>query len=310
MAQPAPAEPDVDVDVEAVAEPTGGGSVTPRRRRSRLPRRRRLPWVSGTILVVFVVCGLFPSFIAPHDPEALDLISDLEPPWFAGGTSAHILGTDDLGRDVLSRIIFGARVSLLVALAVVVIAGVFGVLIAVIAGYRGGRTDAFLMRTTDASMAFPVILLAIVIVGIFGPSLTMVIVVLAVAGWPSYARVLRSEVLRIKEQDFVTQARTMGGGMRWVVLRHILPNVVPTLLVLASLQVGLAIIAEGSLSFIGIGVPPPAPSWGRMLSDGRSNLSQAWWLPTFPGLALSLVVLAANMLGDWLRVNSDPTTKR
>ena len=211
---------------------------------------------------------------------------------------------------MLSRLIYGARVSLLVSLAVVLIAGVVGVTVAVIAGYKGGRLDAFLMRTTDATLAFPVILLAIVIVGIYGPSTAIVIIVLAFAGWPSYARVLRSEVLRLKSQDFVTKARTMGGSVRWTILRHILPNIVPTLLVLASLQVGLAIIAEGSLSFLGLGVPPPAPSWGGMLSEGRNLLQQAWWLPTFPGIALSLTVLAANMMGDWLRVHNDPTTRK
>jgi peptide/nickel transport system permease protein len=279
---------------------------TPRRRR----RRRRWPYVSGTILTVFVITGLFAPLLAPYDPELPDLLNSLQPPWFAGGSSDHILGTDDLGRDVLSRLIYGARVSLLVALSVVLIAGFVGVSVALVAGYRGGRLDAFLMRTTDASLAFPVLLLAIVIVGVFGPSLTNVIVILAVAGWPSYARVLRSEVLRIKGQDFVTQARAMGGGARWVVLRHVLPNIVPTLLVLASLQVGLAIIAEGSLSFLGIGVPPPAPSWGGMLSVGRENIADAWWLPTMPGIALCLVVLSANMMGDWLRVHNDPTTRK
>jgi peptide/nickel transport system permease protein len=269
-----------------------------------------LPYVSGTVLAAFVVCGLFAPLLAPYDPETPDLLNSLQPPWFAGGTSKYLLGTDDLGRDILSRLIYGARVSLLVALTVVVLAGVVGVTVAVLAGYRGGRLDGLLMRTTDASMAFPVILLAIVIVGIYGPSLPIVIMILAVAGWPSYARVLRSEVLRIRSQDFVTQAQTMGGGARWVILRHVLPNIVPTLLVLASLQVGLAIIAEGSLSFLGIGVPPPAPSWGGMLADGRENITDAWWLPTVPGVALSLVVLSANMMGDWLRVHNDPTTKK
>jgi peptide/nickel transport system permease protein len=281
-------------------------SILPRRRR----RLARWPYFSGAILVVFVICGIFSGLLAPYDPEKPDLANSLAPPWFAGGTRAHILGTDDLGRDVLSRLIYGARVSLLVSIAVVVIAGVVGVGVAVIAGYKGGRLDAFLMRTADATLAFPVILLALVIVGVYGPSTGIVILVLAIAGWPSYARVLRAEVLRLKSQDFVTQARAMGGGVRWTILRHILPNIAPTLLVLASLQVGLAIIAEGSLSFIGLGVPPPAPSWGGMLAQSRNLLQQAWWLPTFPGIALSLTVLAANMMGDWLRVHNDPTTRK
>jgi peptide/nickel transport system permease protein len=305
VAFPLPVEEEIALTGDASLE-AAEHSVGTRRR----PRRRRLPWFSGTILVIFVITGVFAGLLAPYDPEQLDLAASMEPPWFAGGTSAHILGTDDLGRDVLSRLIYGARVSLLVSIAVVLIAGVVGVSIAVIAGYKGGRLDAFLMRTTDASLAFPVILLAMVIVGIWGASTLNVIIILAIAGWPAYARVLRSEVLRLKSQDYVTQSRAMGGGLRWVILRHLLPNIVPTLLVLASLQVGLAIIAEGSLSFIGLGVPPPAPSWGGMLADGRENIADAWWLPTMPGIALSLVVLSANMLGDWLRVNNDPTTKR
>lgn len=304
---PLEAEDSTLVVADVGATPAGEGA----RRRRRLRRGgTRLPWVSGGIIVLFVLTGAIGPFFAPYHPEHIDLMNSLKPPVLFGGTSDHILGTDQLGRDVLSRLIHGARVSLLVALAVVVIAGLVGVAIAVIAGYRGGRLNAFLMRATDATMAFPVLLLAIVVVGVFGPSTRNVIIILAFAGWASYARVLRSEVISIKTNDFVTMARTMGGGGRWIVRRHILPNILPTLLVLVSLQLGIAIIAEGSLSFLGIGVPPPAPSWGGMLADGRSQLTRAWWLPTFPGLALSLTVLAANMLGDWLRVFNDPTTRR
>jgi peptide/nickel transport system permease protein len=191
-----------------------------------------------------------------------------------------------------------------------VIAGIFGLAIALYAGYRGGRPDAFLMRTTDASLAFPVLLFAIVVVGVFGPSTQVVVIILAIAFWPSYARVLRSEVIRVKTMDYITMTRTMGGSGKWVVRKHILPNIVPTLLVLLSLQLGLAIIAEGSLSFLGLGVPPPAASWGGMLSDGRKHLDDAWWMAVLPGLALSLVVLATNLMGDWLRVRSDPATRR
>lgn len=296
----------VVADVTALTPEEGGAT---RRRRFRR-RWGRLPWISGGIIAVFVLTGAIGPFFAPYDPEEIDLINSLSPPMFFGGSSDHVLGTDQLGRDILTRIIYGARVSLLVALAVVVIAGIVGVTIAVVAGYRGGRLDAFLMRATDATMAFPVLLLAIVVVGVFGPSTRNVIIILAFAGWASYARVLRSEVISVKTNDFVTMARTMGGGGRWIVRRHILPNILPTLLVLVSLQLGIAIIAEGSLSFLGIGVPPPAPSWGGMLAEGRAQLTEAWWLPTFPGLALSLTVLASNMLGDWLRVFNDPTTRR
>ncbi len=273
-------------------------------------RRRRWPWFSGTILAVFIFAGLFGPYITPYPPNEIDLAASLQPPIGFGGTWSHPMGTDDLGRDMLSRVIEGARVALAVSIAVVVIAGIVGLLVALIAGYRGGRLDAFLMRTTDASLAFPVLLLAIVVVGVYGPSTTIVIIILAIAFWPAYARVLRSEVLHLKTMDYVTQARTMGGSGRWVVRRHIVPNIVPTLLVLLSLQLGLAIIAEGSLSFLGLGVPPPAASWGGMLSDGRRHLSDAWWMPTMPGIALSITVLATNLMGDWLRVHSDPATKR
>jgi peptide/nickel transport system permease protein len=296
-----------DDDVEAQPQGLVVPDTTPPRRRRR---RRGLPWFSGSVLTVFVVGGLIGPYVAPHDPERLDLANSLEPPVFAGGSWTYALGTDQLGRDVLSRLIYGGRVSLLVALAVVVLAGVVGVVIALAAGFLGGRLDSLLMRITDATMAFPVLLLAIVIVGIFGPSTRNVIIILAVAGWPQYARVLRSEVIRIRTEDFVTMTRAMGAGSGWSIRRHIVPNIVPTLLVLVSLQVGVAIIAEGSLSFLGLGVPPPAPSWGGMLSDGRAFLSDAWWLPVIPGVALSLTVLAANMMGDWLRVNNDPTTRR
>ena len=299
------------VDAHVEPEPLGVAIDEPvPELRTRRVRKRRLPLFSGTVLAVFVLTGVFGPFVAPHDPERLDLAHSLQPPVFSGGDWTYPLGTDQLGRDVLSRLVFGARISLLVALAVVALAGMFGVLVALLSGYLGGRIDAALMRATDAAMAFPFLLLAIVIVGVFGSSARNVVIILALAGWPQYARVLRSEVIRVKTNDFVTMTRAMGGGGLWIVRRHVLPNIAGTLLVLVSLQVGLAIIAEGSLSFLGIGVPPPAPSWGGMLSDGRAYLTQAWWLPTMPGIALSLTVLAANMMGDWLRVHNDPATRR
>lgn len=284
-------------------------------RPSWLQRRKgSRPWFSGTVLAVFVVVGAIGPWVAPKDPELIDLGNALQPPVLFGGRWEFPLGTDELGRDVFTRMVYGARVALLVSLAVVVIAGVIGLAVAVIAGYRGGRLDAFLMRTTDASLAFPVLLFAIVVVGIFGPSARLVVIILAVAFWPSYARVLRSEVLQVKTMDYVTMATAMGASSRWVIRRHVLPNILPTLLVLVSLQLGLAIIAEGSLSFLGLGVPPPAPSWGGMLSDGRKyfmiDTDPAWWLAVVPGAALSITVLATNLMGDWLRVNNDPTTRR
>jgi peptide/nickel transport system permease protein len=285
----------------------------PRRNMLRGPRRRRgghWPIFSGTVMLLFVFCGVFGPLIAPYDPEQNDLSAALLPPVFAGGTSEHWLGTDQLGRDILSRLLAGAQVSFLVAVGAVIIAGALGLVIALTAGFIGGRLDTVLTRIADASMAFPVVLLAIVLVATYGKSLTIVVLVLVLASWPQYARVLRSEVLSTKTQDFVTMSRVLGGSRLWAITRHVVPNVIPTLLVLATLQVGLAIIAEGSLSFLGIGVPPPAASWGSMLADGRTFLATAWWLPVLPGIALSVTVLAANLLGDWLRHALDPATRR
>jgi len=301
---------DHDRDVSDGAEPGRVPSLTLIPGRGTRRTRRRLPWFSGTVLGLFALTGLVGPFVAPYGQQEINLAESLQPPLFWGGTWRHPLGTDDLGRDILSRLIYGNRVAMLVSLAVVVIAGFIGVVIAIVAGYRGGRLDSFLMRTTDAALAFPVLLFAIVWVGIFGASTRNVVIILALAFWPSYARVLRSEVLRVKTMDFVTMARTMGAGGPWVVWRHVLPNIVPTLLVLVSLQLGLAIVAEGSLSFLGLGVPAPAASWGGMLADGRKHLADGWWMAVMPGVALSVTVLATNLFGDWLRVNSDPTTKR
>ncbi|MFN0028761.1 MAG: ABC transporter permease [Acidimicrobiales bacterium] len=272
--------------------------------------RRGLPWFSGGALVVFVLTGLIGPFVSPYGQQEINLADSLKPPIGWGGSFSHPLGTDDLGRDILARLVFGSRVAMLVSLAVVLIAGVIGLSVALLAGYRGGRIDSVLMRTTDAALAFPVLLFAIVWVGVFGASTRNVVIILGLAFWPSYARVLRAEVLRVKTMDFVTMARTMGAGGRWVVWRHVLPNIMPTLLVLVTLQLGLAIVAEGALSFLGLGVPAPAASWGGMLADGRKHLSDGWWMAIMPGLSLSVTVLATNLFGDWLRVNNDPTTKR
>jgi peptide/nickel transport system permease protein len=261
-------------------------------------------------LAIFIIAGITGPWIAPHDPEAVNLAISLRPPVFFGGSWDYPLGTDDLGRDMLSRLLEGARVSLLVSLAVVVLSGFVGILLAVLSGYIGGRTDSIIMRVTDAAIAFPILLFAIVAVGIFGPSVAMVVTILALAGWPQYARVLRSEVLTLRTADFVHMSRVMGGGSRWVIRYHVLPNIASTILVLATLQMGLAIIAEGSLSFLGIGVPPPAASWGGMIAEGRQFLATSWWLCVVPGVALSLTVLAANVVGDWLRVQNDPARRR
>ncbi|WP_110205187.1 ABC transporter permease [Nocardioides daejeonensis] len=283
----------------------------PRRRGLKRSRHSRKPWFSMAAMGLFAFCGIFGALIAPHDPTQNDLAHSLAPPfWAEGGSTTYLLGTDQLGRDILSRLLSGAQVSFLVAVGAVLIAGAIGLGVALLAGYTGGRLDAFLTRVADSAMAFPVLLLAVIVVALYGKSITIVIVVLVLAVWPQYARVLRSEVIRIRNEDYVVMSKVMGGNARWAIVRHIVPNVVPTLLVLATLQIGFAIIAEGSLSFLGIGVPAPAASWGNMLADGRNFMQTAWWVPVFPGIALSITVLSANLLGDWLRQTLDPATRR
>jgi peptide/nickel transport system permease protein len=268
-----------------------------------------LPWFGIVVLSTFVLAGVFGPWMAPYPPNKINLGQSLLPPFFAGGNAEHLLGTDQLGRDVLSRLLSGAQVSLLVAVGAVMLAGVLGTSVALVAGYLGGRLDTILTRITDASMAFPVLLLGIVIVALYGTGISVVILVIVLGAWPQYARVLRSEVIRVRGQAYVTMATVLGGGARWSMLRHVLPNIVPTFLVLATLQVGLSIVAEGSMSFLGIGVPLPDASWGNMLADGRAFMRTAWWLAVLPGVALSLTVVAANVVGDWLRHFLDPSTR-
>jgi peptide/nickel transport system permease protein len=299
---PAPEIPVPDAEHEHEVAVTAPVRVHPLRS-VRFPRRipHGFPVWSCAVLGLFIAAGVFGPLIALHNPEHSDLALSLTPPAFQnGGNWAYPLGTDVLGRDVLSRLLFGARESLLVAATAVLISGAVGLLAGVLAGYLGGRIDALLMRIVDAVLAFPTILLAIVLAGIFGPSAQNVIIVISVAGWAGYARVIRSEVLSLKAQDFVTMSRVMGASSYWIIRRHLIPNVVPSLLVLATLQVGAAILTEGALSFIGIGVPPPAPSWGGMLAESQSLLAVAWWLQILPGVALAAIVMSSNLMGDWL----------
>lgn len=268
---------------------------------------RRLPVVPMAILAVVIVCGLGAPLLEPHDPLQGNLIDALQPPVFmSGGSWAHALGTDQQGRDILSRIIAGSSVSLLIAFSVVFGAGTIGVVVALVAGYFGGWVDQVLSRLTDILLAMPFLLVAIAVVGAVGPGIRNLVMILIVMGWASYARVLRGEVLRTRNADFVRLARINGARPVRLMALHIFPNIASTLIVLATLQLGTTIIAEATLSFLGLGVPPPNPDWGSMLNDGRAYLTTSWWVAVLPGIAIMFTVLSVNLLGDWLRVRLDP----
>jgi peptide/nickel transport system permease protein len=258
-----------------------------------------------------VGAAVLAPLLAPHDPTEGDLLKKSIPPmWMEKGQAEHPLGTDRFGRDVLSRIIWGSRISLAVSLVAIGVAGTLGTLLGLIAGYRGGLTDALLMRLTDIGLSLPTILIAVVMVAVSEPSFRNVILVIALLLWPRFARQIRGETLAVKEQDFVALAVVAGRSSAWIIRRHIFPNVVPTLLVISTLQVGYVILLEGTLSFLGVGVPPPNPAWGLMIADGRGFLATAWWMSLFPGLAMLLTVLAVNLMGDWLRDNLDPRLRQ
>ena len=276
-----------------------------------LARSRDLPWVPGAILALLVFTAVFAAYLAPQSPTAGDITQKLIPPvWMERGDWEHPLGTDRFGRDVLSRIIYGSRISLLVSLIAIGVSGTFGTLLGLISGYRGGLTDTILMRLTDIALSLPLILIAVVLVAVSEPSFGNVILVIALLLWPRFARQIRGETLAIKEQDFVALAVVAGRSSAWIIRRHIFPNVVPTLLVISTLQVGYVILLEGTLSFLGVGVPPPNPAWGLMIADGRGFLATAWWISFLPGVAMLLTVLAVNLMGDWLRDHLDPRLRQ
>jgi peptide/nickel transport system permease protein len=270
-----------------------------------------IPLFPSIVLVALVFTAVFAAYLAPHSPTEGNIMRKLVPPiWTERGTWEHPLGTDRFGRDVLSRIIYGSQISLVVSLLVIGVAGTVGTLVGLISGYRGGATDAILMRLTDIGLSLPTILIAVVLVAVSEPSFRNVILVISLLLWPRFARQIRGETLALKEQDFVALAVVAGRSSAWIISRHIFPNVVPTLLVICTLQVGYVILLEGSLSFLGVGVPPPNPAWGLMIADGRGFLATAWWITLFPGLAMLLTVLAVNLLGDWLRDRLDPKLRQ
>ena len=272
---------------------------------------RRFPGVALLIIVfLLVIPGLFAEWIAPHDPIKGALSLRLKPPmWQKGGSIDYPLGTDKVGRDVLSRIIHGSRVSLRVSIEAILVSGCIGTTLGLLAGYFGGKVDALIMRLVDIALGLPIILMALVFVAALGPSFTTVIVIITVFLWSRYARQIRGETLSIKERDFIARARVAGASHFRIMFRYILPNVVNTLIVLATLQLGFVILLESTLSFLGAGIPRPTPAWGMMVADGRELIVTAWWISMFPGLAIMLTVLSVNLLGDWLRDHLDPKLK-
>jgi peptide/nickel transport system permease protein len=275
----------------------------------RLVLRRTALFGLLVVLAVMLAAAAAP-LVAPFDPLEQDIGQRLrEPGWQDAQGRVHALGTDHLGRDILSRIIFGSRIALLVGLAAVVISGVLGMVIGLVAGYFGGRLDDFLMRLADVQLAFPFILLAIAVIGVLGPSLRNIIIVIGVSSWVVYARVVRGEVLSIREREYVHAAVALGSRHWRVLMTHVLPNTFTPWLVVATLDMARVIVIESALSFLGLGVQPPTPTWGGMLADGRVYLSTAWWLATFPGLAILITVLGINLFGDGLRDTLDPRLK-
>jgi peptide/nickel transport system permease protein len=303
----------------SIAVPTTTPWYAPPRIAGTFRTVRRYPIVPmGILLFLLVLPAVFAPFIAPHDPRSSALSHRLTPPaWVQeqrvdgvvvqkGGTWTYPLGTDRQGRDILSRIVYGARVSLAVSLVSILVGGIVGTSLGLVAGYFGGKSDALIMRLVDMSLALPTILLALVLVAAVGPSFRTVVIVIAVLLWARYARQVRGESIALKNRDFIHRARVAGASHFRVMTRHILPNVVNSLIVLATLQVGYVIILEATLSFLNAGIPRPTPAWGLMVADGREYLTTAWWIAFFPGMAIMLTVLSLNLLGDWLRDRLDP----
>lgn len=264
-----------------------------------------------SICALFVLVALFAPVLAPHDPMQGVLIERLQPPvWAEGGSAKHILGTDRLGRDILSRLIYGARISLAVCVLAILFAGGVGSVLGVFAGYYGGLVDSILMRLVDLALSFPVILLALLFGVLYGPGFSNVIIVISLVLWSQYARLARAETLKVKQEDYVALARTAGCSTLRILWRHVAPNIAGSLIVLATLQVGTVIIIEASLSFLGVGVPPPTPAWGTMIADGRSYITSASWLAIIPGVAMLLTVMSVNVLGDYLAEKLNPRLRR
>jgi peptide/nickel transport system permease protein len=288
---------------------TAAASARPveRSRSWRKLARNPAAMAGALVLAVVVVAAVAAPWVAPHDPATQSLIRRFSPPlWAPGGSAAYPLGTDQVGRDVLSRIIHGARISLLIGTLAVVVSLLVGVTLGLLSGFRGGRLDVVIMTVVDVTWSFPQLLLALAFVAALGPSLVTITLVLGLTGWERYARVVRAEVLALREKEFIEAARAMGIGSARIVWRHLLPNTFSSIVVLSTLQVAQAILQEAALSFLGVGSGRAYPTWGQMIALGRDFVTVAWWLPTFPGLAILVTVLAINLVGDRLRDALDP----
>ena len=296
---------------EAALRESGGGEFIVGSRLSTL-HASGFPYIATGILVVLMLVAIFANVITPFDPEVGSLGDRFKPPaWQTGGRAENLLGTDHLGRDVLARLIFGARVSMIVGFTAVLVAGVLGTTLGILSGYLGGWVDQLIMRVTDTWLALPALTFAIFLAAIVGPSELNIILILGLVYWTRYARVIRGEVLSLKERDFVRLAIVAGCSKRTIMRKHILPNVLNSAIVLGTLMLGVVIVTEAALSFLGVGVPPPLPAWGLMLADGKKGLMAGyWWLTVLPGCCIMLMVLSANLLGDWLRVKLDPQLRQ
>ncbi|WP_158734574.1 ABC transporter permease [Alteribacillus sp. YIM 98480] len=296
-------------ELETASAPSEHKRLSSLRRWIRLLLQSKTGTVGLFIVLSVFLVAVFAPWIAPHNPAENNLASMLQPPfWMDGGSTDHILGTDNLGRDIFSRIVYGAQVSLLVGITAVLIAGAIGLVAGIVAGYYGGFIDNVIMRFVDAFLAIPSILMTLVILGIVGPGMLTLILVLGITNWVNYARIVRGEVLSVKERDFVKAANMMGVNDKTIMYRHLAPNIFSSFIVISTLSVATTIISEAALSFLGMGIQPPQISWGGMLSTGRDYLADSWWVATFPGIAITITTLGIIFLGDWLRDVLDPKT--
>jgi len=297
---------------DVALESPGASPVRPQAAERSLRRLWRVKWgvVAALLLLLIVITALAAPLIAPYSPVEVDIEHRLGPPaWMEGGKTEHWLGTDQIGRDLLSRMIYGGRVSLLIGVSAVLVSSTIGVLLGLVAGYFGSRTDWIIMTLINIMLTFPFVLLALAVIAVLGPSLVNMVIVLGVTGWPLYARVIRAETMAIRERDFITAGRALGMSHVRIIFRQILPNLISVVVVIATLQVASVIILESFLSFLGLGVQPPTPAWGNMLGEGRVYMLNSWWIAAFPGAAIFVTTLAINLMGNALRDWLDPHMK-